>query len=355
MTMPTHDDASQRSAEDSVAAAGDLRASGDARYDAVMARARGALAEMEGLPPSAWVRIRAGVDEAPSTARPAGFLAAWRPLLTLGAVAVAAVALVLAWPDAVTDPSPAPPVAQGEAPSARTPGGGAAGTPTADPAPSVAVGDLLAADAAPLELTAFGRHSLTLAAGGRARVARFDEEGVVLELLSGSLRSDVHRRSATEIFEVQSVGVTVRVVGTTFTVERAGAGTSVSVEHGIVAATGADGTEQRLTAGESRRFGAAAPPAVPAPATPIEPAQADVGADPAPPGEAGGGGQAAEPDRPVQRPQPSRRIRAHARGETTVRQEGDLKIIEIDVPDQAAPPSNSAAPSSPATPSHEAD
>ena len=75
--------------------------------------------------------------------------------------------------------------------------------------------------------------------GAELRVVAWSQEAIRLELKKGRLRSDVHRRSPTEVYEVRTETVSARVVGTTFTVDLGADGSSsVSVEHGVVAATG---------------------------------------------------------------------------------------------------------------------
>lgn len=300
--------------------------SGDPEYDAVIAKARLALDDSGGLHPSAWARIRAGVDDAAAEEASGGFWAAWRPLIIVGSVVAAAVALTLAWPgDSPLTPSPqAPSVADGagavteQAPAPTRPAPAVAHVaekPATPPQPALRAGQVVATSDTDLEIDGFGRHAITIAAASEVRVVRFEEGGVVLELLKGSVRSDVQRRSADEVYEVRAGDVTARVVGTVFTVTRGADKTAVSVEHGVVAAKGEDGVEQRLTAGQSADFGPRVEPAT----RPAAKAVRKSG---------------------VARRRPARTADEAPSAARPAAEDGGLKIIEIDVPDQTAPPTD---------------
>jgi transmembrane sensor len=88
-------------------------------------------------------------------------------------------------------------------------------------------------------------------------------DAVTLRLASGSARFSV-TPDARRSFSVVAGEVTVRVLGTIFTVTRTGAEVAVAVERGRVLVT-APGTERELSAGESATF-SAEPPPPPAPA-----------------------------------------------------------------------------------------
>ncbi len=291
-----------------------------------------ARAEFQALPdlaPSSWVAIRAGID-AETGRRP---WLSWR--LALGGLvaggAVAALAMMVFGPQVeATRPEGEPRVAPrtAEAPTPTPAPQRVAANPTPQPAPPVAhaSGDVLRAGDTALRVVAFDRHTLTLAPGCEIQLTAWEQGRVVVALRAGTLTSDVRRQDPTEIFEVVTEAARVQVLGTTFSVTVGADGvTDVSVAHGVVGVTGADDTLRRVGEGESLRVGGPATPAAAvAPADAAEPA-----ADPAPEPRAAKRkrGKRAKAARSA-----SSRAKAAADAESD-----ELKVIEINVPDQAAP------------------
>lgn len=235
-----------------------------ARALALMAHgARRAHERLPDLSPTAWVRIREGVDTASRTSRAGwGFLA-----LAVGAVAAV---VFLAWPrggDAGGD-SVAPAVASGRGIEAHWGVGGAdLGRPHAGEAVAaarvlraseggvalgVAAGDHLRTAAGERFVDAFGRHHLAIAPGSDVAIRRWDADGMELAVEAGTASFEVTRASADETFVVWSGDVAVHVKGTIFTVERLGSGgTRVTVERGRVAVSRrGDPDEVMVQAGE---------------------------------------------------------------------------------------------------------
>lgn len=295
-------DGAQLAHAERCAGCGEVLARHRALADAT-ARVRRSLEDVT-LAPSSWVRIRQGVDAA--SARRGAWLRAWAP----AAAVVAAVAVAVSvWP--------APPAQDDEPrPGARALAQVDGGWPSAprfevEPlAPSAAVvdgvartvaeGDLLAAGESAMRVTAFGRHAVTIAGGAVALVRAWDPRHVELEVLAGEVTSEVKRAHEDERFAVVSGDVTVRVLGTVFSVAREDGATAVEVARGRVAVDGPAGTRE-LVAGEADVFRDADAAAT-----------ADVGGEPVDVGAL---------DEP-----PARRARRDR-----------PRIIEIDVPAQAMP------------------
>lgn len=95
---------------------------------------------------------------------------------------------------------------------------------------------------------------LTLSAHSRIALRDTESEDVMLSLEEGTVRCDVSKDQR-RLFSVVAGGVTVRVVGTKFSVERVlldeSENVRVDVGEGMVEVTGPDGVGKRLSAGES--------------------------------------------------------------------------------------------------------
>jgi len=228
-------------------------------------RARRAFEAEGDLPPSTWVRVRAGVDRA---ARPRWFgpgRAAW----ALGAVAAAAAAALLLSHLVWSDPAPQGEVAAVErglaplpapvgVPSATTPSPAPAedglatapAPPTADPR---GVGEVLVTDEDPLTVRAFDRHTLALAPGTRVELVAWAPDRVSIALTRGTLTVEVVRATAGEVFEVHARDVLIEVVGTRFTVELGDEHVRVEVERGRLRVAH-DGLETTVDAGGELRL-----------------------------------------------------------------------------------------------------
>ncbi|MCB9733305.1 MAG: FecR domain-containing protein [Deltaproteobacteria bacterium] len=254
-------------------------------YALLTTRARRAVEAQGDLSPNAWARIRATVDEAPARRR------AWgRWSVGLAAIAAAVLAwVVLSDRGASTDATRVVASAVGglalpEAPVVAT--APAAARDADGRRLALGPGDLVEAPAE-RTITAFGRHHVTLAAGTTLRVLSWSERKMTLELVRGSVTSDVTRAAGEDLYEVQTPEATVRVLGTIFTVSRAeGAETTdVSVARGKVSVTDSAGVEQLLTVGQRATVAAPAtaleePGEDAAPDTDTD--TADAGAHPAP-------------------------------------------------------------------------
>lgn len=265
-------------------------------YDALVQSAREALNAMPDLPPSRWVEIRAGVDESMQRYRNGGTGWAW------AAVAVAsAAALLLSLSPAPTQPmeeESVTTVAAVQAPAPRV-----AATSTT---PAHQPGQSLTADGASRTFDAFGRHSLTLDAGGTMEVVAWSPRDLAVRLSSGRVTADIAKAFPGERVQIETATAFIRVVGTQFSVtyEPTG-GTRVDVTEGIVevrAKHDASAKPTRVTAGQTHR---------------VEAAQAPADA--------------------VQAPSSPTTTRKRARSRAADKDDGGLRIIEIDVPPQQGP------------------
>jgi|GEM_PF-3312337 len=233
------------------------------QLDRVTRRTRRVL-ETEGeLSPNDWVRIREGIDRGIADRRP------W--LRTALVTAAAAAAIVVAFaivqggqgsdvgrasalaldevsqptaPQvAIVQPAPAPDLAP--APEILAAAEGGVGL-------TVASGDVLEAGDAARTIDAFGRHHVTIAADSAVRVIDWRSDKLALEVVSGEVTCDVNRAQGEDVFEVRSGDVTVRVLGTIFTVARDDAGaTRVAVSRGRVGVIEGTGAMREIAAGES--------------------------------------------------------------------------------------------------------
>jgi hypothetical protein len=95
---------------------------------------------------------------------------------------------------------------------------------------------------------------VTLAPRSRLAMKETHSDDVTLSLQEGRVACDVAKDKGRS-FSVMAAGVTVRVVGTRFSVERLplddGEKVAVVVDEGIVEVSGPDGVQKRLSAGES--------------------------------------------------------------------------------------------------------
>lgn len=233
-------------------------------YEALVAAARLAHGNGDDLAPAAWARIRAGI-EAEREARSRSWLRFGAPVAIAAAAALAAVVLV-SREDAA--PTTAAPLADVRPPAAPAPPETVAPAATVEasvtdaaPAPETPrPGDVLAAPAdEPRAIDAFGLHTLTLAAGSRVRVVGWEPAALVVEVLEGSLRSEVAPRKPGEVYEVRTDRARVTVVGTAFTVTKLPDGpTRVGVEHGLVSVSEFNARysePELLEAGDDEVFG----------------------------------------------------------------------------------------------------
>lgn len=196
----------------------------------------------------------------------------------------------------------------------------------------------------PATVHAFGRHLIQFAPHAVVRVAAWEPDRVELDVQRGAIRCDVERARDAERFLVRAGDAEVRVLGTIFTVARAGGTVSVAVQRGRVAVARSGqpdvsvGAGERWARGALWTGGAAGPSSAEPPprtaalaATPRRPgARRPRLAASAPAGRAGVGGHAngRAPARRDQRTAPP------AEGA-----ESSEHVVEIDVPDQqAAPP-----------------
>jgi len=234
---------------------------GYGQVEALLGQARQALDD-ERIAPSDWVTIREAMPD--RTPRAAPWLQ-WA-LMAGGAVAaaVAAVALVPGTPSPTASPDAAPVVARGV--------GTTLSPPSVEPrlGPALATGVVLKAGTEVKSITGFGRHALKLSAGSEIRLDTWRSDEVRLTLITGTLRCDVQRANAAEVFAVTAGETTVRVVGTTFEVSLDASGAmAVQVIHGEVAVRRGDVEVGRVRAGN--RWTGAASVAAAAPQAPAEP------------------------------------------------------------------------------------
>lgn len=265
----------------------------DRTYEELVRDAGDAMTAEGDLSPEQWVRVRQGVD---ATGPASGFGFGLRWVVAMAAV----VALGFWWSSGdvvpVLDESQ---VAQAPSQEAAEPRAERVDKPVVGQAlQGVAAGDRLQATSEDRSWTAFDRHELVLSSGGELLVKRWEPRVTHVWLSRGVVTAEVDKLHGEERFQIETGDVTVRVVGTRFTVALlSDGGTQVSVEEGVVEVTDQAGRTDRVLAGQRRSYG-----------IPDAPAE-----------------QVKEP--------------AVMKRRATPRVESDtpLKVIEIEVPPQSAP------------------
>ena len=224
-------------------------------------RTRRALEASGDLEAAAWVRIRERVDAAVESRR----RRRWSWVAAFAVVGGAAAVLALVVAPRGEDGSegmalPASALALG-------PVGVAPGAPRFSPMAAeppvwaaseagveivVEAGDVLEAGGAVRRIEAFGRHHLELAAGGAVRIVSWEPAKMTVEVVRGELRAAVQRAKGEDVFEVLSGDVTVRVLGTVFSVARRDDGaTTVAVTRGRVGVFEGERLVREVGAGET--------------------------------------------------------------------------------------------------------
>ncbi|MGB0589434.1 MAG: FecR domain-containing protein [Myxococcota bacterium] len=276
----------------------DVQSDPDVAYEALMARARGALEASGDLSPSEWVRVRAGIDEGIEGS--GGTQWAW-----LAAAVAAACALLLSFqPGAVIPPQSdeaGSELASTEVNSASV--SADQGLAAQSRAATFEAGQVVVSSMQPEVMDAFGRHRLVLAPSSELEVLSWAPTDLAVHLRKGEVTANIAKAAPGERVEVRTESAVARVVGTQFSValEESGA-TRVEVEEGVVEVSSrseADAKPERVTAGKVHRVKARGTEAV------------------AP--------KMAKPERPTKR-------RASGKSKRDA-----YRLIEIDVPPQKAP------------------
>ncbi|MFT7580825.1 MAG: hypothetical protein ACI9MR_002499, partial [Myxococcota bacterium] len=274
----------------------------------VTLRARDAHLAIDDLPPSSWVAIRAGVDArvARDKRRFFGVSAPKLAVFTMTAALCAVAAwFVLGHDDPATARLDARTLAASTVASPLQVAVAPAATEGGERV-VVSEGTVLETADVVRAFAAYGRHTVTVDATSKVAVQRWDSQKIALDLAVGKVTCDVNRSATEEIFEVHAGDVSVRVLGTVFSVERDDKDrVTVAVTRGRVAVKDGDDETVYVSAGESRVF-------------PAEPTTAAVGT----PAERSGP-VVAEVKGPV-----TRRAGTHRSAPST-------KVREIDVPAQA--------------------
>ncbi len=277
----------------------------DPEYDAVISRAREAMAAIPDLSPSQWVEIRGQVDTVIEGPPSSGMGWAW---MAAGVAAAAALVLSMSPPPSSGLPAPETSV---EVPLAAATPPPAVAPAQASRAIRIQPGQVLSAGAAATTHDAFGRHHLTLAPGGVMEVVAWSERDLVVRLSAGQVTADIAKAYPGERIQIETATAVVRVVGTQFSVavEPSGA-TRVNVTEGIVEVrdqSAVNDAPVRITAGQTHRVAVSRP----APATPVT--------------------------APPRTRRASRKVAPSTADETPTKGKGGFRVIEIDVPPQQAP------------------
>jgi hypothetical protein len=119
-----------------------------------------------------------------------------------------------------------------------------------EPGSPLPLGEMLSAGNGALVVELATGITVLLDEGARARVERLDQERVAVALTQGRLFGAVDPDRQGPLFEVTTEGGVVRVTGTVFAVQVAGAAASVEVYRGQVTVGEADGAERGVEVGQ---------------------------------------------------------------------------------------------------------